>query len=394
MTDTEAALLAAIERMCADRRIGASCSASAADIDATRRSRDFNTAIHRGDQMLLHSLRQHRDAGAAFAQYFNIALQQHAAARQLHARCVRRRRERRRRARFRVRLRTPAALPFAVDGSAAASGRRICRPKRRFRAHAFGVQRARFARGSGPLRAGPPFRFHLGRVAVLASAGAAVPCVAGAAGRAADAARRALLQRARRLAAAGRPALPASGLAYARESENADLATDIYGTAYASEAFVRAALRRSLRRRARLYCDCRARSRTSRISTSSPATAPRSRGAPSHSAAVRGAGSTCAVLASDGTLRAARLGRVARRRPGRRSRDRRRRRPPCLPHVDRAARRRGRIRRRSPCAIAAGRFAARPVAACARARVSVVAPTARGERALLYAGEIESGAGV
>jgi hypothetical protein len=37
-------------------------------------------------------------------------------------------------------------------------------------------------------------------------------------------------------------ALPPTGLAYARESENADLATHIYGTAYASEAFVRDAL--------------------------------------------------------------------------------------------------------------------------------------------------------
>jgi SAM-dependent methyltransferase len=41
--------------------------------------------------------------------------------------------------------------------------------------------------------------------------------------------------------------LPASGFAYARESENADLATDIYGTAYASEAFVRDALRAAAR---------------------------------------------------------------------------------------------------------------------------------------------------
>ena len=38
-------------------------------------------------------------------------------------------------------------------------------------------------------------------------------------------------------------ARPASGIAYVEASENADLGTDIYGTAYADEAFVRRAVR-------------------------------------------------------------------------------------------------------------------------------------------------------
>ena len=43
----------------------------------------FDASIHAGDQMLLHSLKHHRDANASFAQYFNVALQQHDAAQQV-----------------------------------------------------------------------------------------------------------------------------------------------------------------------------------------------------------------------------------------------------------------------------------------------------------------------
>ncbi len=43
----------------------------------------LDMAIHSGDQMLWHSLLHHRDANAAFAQYFNVALQQHHAAQQV-----------------------------------------------------------------------------------------------------------------------------------------------------------------------------------------------------------------------------------------------------------------------------------------------------------------------
>lgn len=43
----------------------------------------FDATIHAGDQMLLHSLKHHRDANASFSQYFNVALQQHDAAQQV-----------------------------------------------------------------------------------------------------------------------------------------------------------------------------------------------------------------------------------------------------------------------------------------------------------------------
>ena len=43
----------------------------------------LDASIHAGDQMLLHSLKHHRDANASFAQYFNVALQQHDAAQQV-----------------------------------------------------------------------------------------------------------------------------------------------------------------------------------------------------------------------------------------------------------------------------------------------------------------------
>lgn len=45
--------------------------------------RPLSTRVHPDDQMLLHSLRHHRDANAAVSQYFNVALQQHFAARQI-----------------------------------------------------------------------------------------------------------------------------------------------------------------------------------------------------------------------------------------------------------------------------------------------------------------------
>src|SRR4051812_31135451 len=83
MTDNEAALSTAVERMCADAAYRRLVLGFADEGDADAALMRFNTAIQSGDQMLLHSLKQHCDAGAAFAQCFNIALQQRAAARQL-----------------------------------------------------------------------------------------------------------------------------------------------------------------------------------------------------------------------------------------------------------------------------------------------------------------------
>ena len=49
----------------------------------TAAASSLNLAIHPDDQMLWHSLRHHRDANAAFSQYYNVALQQYNAAQQI-----------------------------------------------------------------------------------------------------------------------------------------------------------------------------------------------------------------------------------------------------------------------------------------------------------------------
>jgi SAM-dependent methyltransferase len=243
MTDTETALLAAVERMCADAAYRRLVLGFAADIDADIALARFNTAIHPGDQMLLHSLRQHRDAGAAFAQYFNVALQQHAAARQLM------------RAAFAADAGDVDVLDFACGYGRLLRFLSLSTDPRRIWAsdlQADAVDFVRDAFGVQPLAShADPARFEPGRgfdfiwVASLFShlpeslfhawlarlIGLLTP--------------RGVLCFSVRDASllADASALPATGLAYARESENADLATDIYGTAYASEAFVREALR-------------------------------------------------------------------------------------------------------------------------------------------------------
>jgi SAM-dependent methyltransferase len=243
MTDNEAALSAAVERMCADAAWRRLVLGFAADIDTDAALARFSTAIHPGDQMLLHSLRQHRDAGAAFSQYFNIALQQHAAARQLM------------RAAFGAGAGDVDVLDFACGYgrllrflSLSIDPHRLWASDLQadavaFVRDAFGVQA--LASHADPARFEPGRRFdfiwvaslfsHLPEplfhawltrlVALLTPRGVLCFSVRDAS----------LLPDAY--------ALPASGLAYARESENADLATDIYGTAYASEAFVGEALR-------------------------------------------------------------------------------------------------------------------------------------------------------
>jgi SAM-dependent methyltransferase len=193
--------------------------------------------------MLLHSLHQHRDAGAAFSQYFNIALQQHAAARQLM------------RAAFASEANDVDVLDFACGYGRLLRFLSLSIDPRRIFASDLQTDAVDFVRGAfgvetlashaDPLRFDPGRRFDFIWVASLFSH---LP----------EPLFRAWLER---LVALLTPrgvlcfsvrdasllpdvsTLPASGLAYARESENAELATDIYGTAYASEAFVRDALR-------------------------------------------------------------------------------------------------------------------------------------------------------
>jgi len=247
MTDNEAALSAAVERMCADAAYRRLVLGFAADIDAETALARFNTSIHPGDQMLLHSLKQHRDAGAAFAQYFNIALQQHAAARQLM------------RAAFGAGAGDVDVLDFACGYgrllrflSLSMDPRRIWASDLQtdavdFVRDAFGVQP--LASHEDPARFDPGRRFDFIWVASLFSHLPEPLFHAWLARLVALLTPRGVLCFSVRDASllSDRSALPASGLAYARESENADLASDIYGTAYASETFVRDALRRATR---------------------------------------------------------------------------------------------------------------------------------------------------
>ncbi len=247
MTDTETALLAAVERMCADAAYRRRVLGFAADIDAERALARFDTSIHPGDQMLLHSLRQHRNAGAAFSQYFNIALQQHAAARQLM------------RAAFGAEASDIDVLDFACGYGRLLRFLALSNDPRRiwasdlqtdavgFVRDAFGVQP--LASHEDPARFEPGRRFDFIWVASLFSHLPETLFDAWLARLVALLTPRGVLCFSVRDASLlpDGSALPASGLAYARESENADLATEIYGTAYASEAFVREALRKATR---------------------------------------------------------------------------------------------------------------------------------------------------
>lgn len=391
MTDTEAALLAAIDRMCADPAYRRLLLGICADVDAHSAAR-FNTAIHPGDQMLLHSLRQHRDAGAAFAQYFNIALQQHAAARQLL------------RAAFGAGASDVDVLDFACGYgrllrflSLSIDPGRIWASD--LQADAVGFVRSAFgvhalASHAEPARFEPGRHFDFIWVASLFSHLPAPLFDAWLARLIALLTPRGVLCFSVRDASLlpDGAALPPSGLAYARESENADLAADIYGTAYASEAFVRAALHRACG-------DDRACVRLPRALANEQdlyvvAGDPRRDLAPMYSFR-RGPWGwvDVRILASDGTLEL--QGWAASLDDG----------PVEEVEIDidgvRHACRTSIERPDVAAAFGDDRLARSgwslrcpPGSGVRSARVSVVAPTARGERALLYAGEIESGAGV
>lgn len=77
------ALLAQARALCADPCfrdvVWRHCQHLPPGVDASA----LDTGIHAGDQMLLHSLHHHREANASFAQYFNVGLQQYHAAQQV-----------------------------------------------------------------------------------------------------------------------------------------------------------------------------------------------------------------------------------------------------------------------------------------------------------------------
>ena len=242
MHDTQRSLLDEVATMCADERCRRVVLEHCPGIDAVASLHAFSTCIHPRDQMLLHSLREHCDAGAAFSQYFGIALQQYASARQiLH------------------RLFGEAAPDVDVLDFACGYGRLLrflslaMAPSRiwacelqsdavAFVGAEFGVQT--FASQADPAAFTSDRRFDFIWVASLFSHLPEALFHAWLAKLLALLSPRGVLCFSVRDAAllpAGE-VLPASGIAYAGRSENADLGADIYGTTFADEAFVRRAL--------------------------------------------------------------------------------------------------------------------------------------------------------
>ena len=245
MTQAGPALLADIERTIADTRFRRVVLDHARSVDSTIDETRFSAAIHPQDPMLLHSLAEHRDACVALSQYFQIALQQHAAAMQIL------------RATFGEGLASIDALDFACGHG------RLLRflslslaPARIYAAdlqtdavafvrETFGVHA--LASDPDPARFAPGRRFDFIWVASLFSHLPEPLFHAWLARLIALLTPRGVLAFSVRDAGLlpDGAALPSSGVLYAAESENANLATEIYGTTYASEAFVRDAVRRA-----------------------------------------------------------------------------------------------------------------------------------------------------
>jgi SAM-dependent methyltransferase len=242
MSRTEQALLAQIRIMTRDAHYKRLVLRHCRGIDPTTAVSRFNAEIHPGDQMLIHSLREHRDAGAAFSQYFNIALQQCSAAQQiLHAF-------------FGAHANELDVLDFACGYGRLLRFLSLAIPPTRIWASDLQSDAVDFVRDAFGVHGVPshadPHAFEPGRrfdFIWVASLFSHLP----------DGLFKAWLARLTALLtprgvlcfsvrdvglmpeSAG---LSASGIHYATCSENADLATDIYGTTYAGEAFVRTAL--------------------------------------------------------------------------------------------------------------------------------------------------------
>ncbi|HEU0152472.1 MAG TPA: class I SAM-dependent methyltransferase [Arenimonas sp.] len=78
-------LRAQAERLCLDPVLREAVWRHAADLPPGVGPERLSLRIHPDDQMLAHSLAHHREANASFGQYFNVALQQYHAARQVMA---------------------------------------------------------------------------------------------------------------------------------------------------------------------------------------------------------------------------------------------------------------------------------------------------------------------
>lgn len=240
----DAELQQTADALCRDARFREVLARHCLRVEPSACADRLNLEIHPNDQMLTHSLGQHRHAGAALSQYFNIALQQYSAARQV------------------MRLCFADAEPVTVLDFACGYGRllrfmSLALPRSRlwaselqvdavdFVAQAFDVQV--LASDADPAHFAPGKRFDFIWVASLFSH---LP----------ENLFNAWLERLLSLLtehgvlcfsvrdSALLPAtrtLPDSGILYDAVSENAALDADIYGTTYASETYVRAALARA-----------------------------------------------------------------------------------------------------------------------------------------------------
>jgi SAM-dependent methyltransferase len=241
MSQTGQTLLAQIGAMTTDAYYRRIVLRHCRDIDAAASGARFNTTIHPGDQMLTHSLREHRDAGAAFSQYFGVALQQYSAARWiLHAL-------------FGSQANELDVLDFACGYGRLLRFLCLAMPPQRIWASDLQSDAVAFVRDAFGVHAMPshaePARFEPGRrfdfiwVASLFSHFPEGLFNAWLARLIALLTPRGVLCFSVRDVALMPDGPPTPGIHYATESENADLATDIYGTSYAGETFVRAALR-------------------------------------------------------------------------------------------------------------------------------------------------------
>ncbi len=245
MTQAGSALPAEIDAMTADAGFRRVVLEHARSVDARLDASRFSAAIHADDPMLLHSLAEHRDAGAALSQYFQIALQQHAAAMQIL------------RAAFDDGLASIDALDFACGHGRLLRFLSLSLPPEHIYASDLQTDAVAFVRDTfgvyalasdpDPARFDPGRRFDFIWVASLFSHLPEPLFHAWLARLVALLTPRGVLAFSVRDAGLlpGGAAIPSSGVLYAAESENANLATENYGTTYASEAFVRAAARRA-----------------------------------------------------------------------------------------------------------------------------------------------------
>jgi SAM-dependent methyltransferase len=245
MDEAEQSLLTEVETMCANARCRQVVLAHGQGLAPSVTAERFNATIHPRDQMLLHSLHQHRDAGAAFTQYFGIALQQYDAARQIMQ------------SMFGVDARDIEVLDFACGYGRLLRFLSLAAPPERlwaselqsdavaFVGSAFGVRT--LASHADPAQFEPGRRFDFIWVASLFSHLPATLFDAWLAKLISLLSPRGVLCFSVRdvaLLPAG-AASPEGGLVYSGDSENADLGSDIYGTTYADENRVRRSLHKA-----------------------------------------------------------------------------------------------------------------------------------------------------